>query len=315
MYNSAKPYKKKLLQGIEKTWKSDYVKVERGLYPIIIRKYNFLEVQHTDGIGTKGIYHWIAKSYKNAVIDAMAMNLNDLLMMGAKAYTLQNHIVLPEDNHKAILKIVNIFISECKKRKIVMTGGETSIHNNIKGMDISVTVSGYISEKFDNKCKEGDVLIGIKSNGLHANGMTMIRKILGDNYRKEYILATKIYVNEVYPLLNKYKINGMMHITGGAWTKLKDISKGMNIYLDFTKKLKVHNIFKEAFDKCKSNEIMYNNFNCGIGYVLSVDKKDAPHILKKIKNSLIIGEVRKSNNKSNKSIHIKSAFDKKEIIL
>ncbi|MCX8513688.1 MAG: hypothetical protein ORN26_01440 [Candidatus Pacebacteria bacterium] len=60
---------------------------------------------------------------------------------------------------------------------------------------------------------------------------------------------------------------------------------------------------------------MYESFNCGIGFVLSVDKKDAPHILKKIKNSLIIGEVIKSNNKSNKSIHIKSAFDKKEIIL
>src|SRR3989338_417501 len=144
MYNPTKPYKHEILRLIESTWNTPYVTVHRGLYPIIQKKFSFPEVQHTDGIGTKGLYHWKKRTFRNAVLDALAMNLNVLAMVGATPYALQNHIVLPRDDHGAILKIVVVLAAECKKRKIAMTGGETSIHSHTKGMDISITVSGLI---------------------------------------------------------------------------------------------------------------------------------------------------------------------------
>ena len=112
------------------------------------------------------------RTFYNAVMDALAMNLNDLAMVGAIPYAVQNQIVLPLDDHEAILQIVRFLAIECKKRKIAMTGGETSIHSDTKGMDISITVSGLLSKKLKNQCKVGDILIGFPSNGLHSNGIT-----------------------------------------------------------------------------------------------------------------------------------------------
>jgi hypothetical protein len=81
MYNPTKPYKYKILSLIESTWSSPYVKVKKGLYPVFERKILVPEVQHTDGIGTKGFYHWRKKNFRSAVLDALAMNLNDLAMV------------------------------------------------------------------------------------------------------------------------------------------------------------------------------------------------------------------------------------------
>src|SRR3989344_797192 len=124
MYNPTKPYKYKILKLIESTWDTPYVKVEKGLYPVIKKKFSALEISHTDGIGTKGSYHWKKRTFKNAVLDALAMNLNDLAMVGAIPYAIQNHIVLPKDDHEAILAIVKRLLAECRQRNIAMTGGE-----------------------------------------------------------------------------------------------------------------------------------------------------------------------------------------------
>jgi len=197
MYNPTKPYKYRILQLIESTWNSPYVEVKRGLYPIIRKKFSFPEIQHTDGIGTKGFYHWRKRTFKNAVLDALAMNLNDLAMVGATPYALQNHIVLPKDDHTAILEIVRELAKECRKRKIAMTGGETSIHSDMPGMDISITVSGLIKSIRKNQCEVGDTLIGIKSNGLHSNGITKVREVFGKEYKKEFTHPTIIYLDEI----------------------------------------------------------------------------------------------------------------------
>ena len=311
MYNPTKPYKHKILSLIESTWGSPYVKVKKGLYPTFEKKISFSEVQHTDGIGTKGYYHWLKRTFHNAVLDALAMNLNDLAMVGATPYMLQNHIVLPKDDHGAILAIVGSLAKECRKRKIVMTGGETSIHSDMPGMDISVTVSGFIQKIRENKCKIGDVLIGIKSNGLHSNGITKIREIFTQEYRKEFIEPTRIYLEEILGVLAKHKVNGMMHITGGAFTKLKDVLGQADANIHQPKKLHPQNIFQTIRKKGIPDKTMYSTFNCGIGFVLSAPKNETEQILRSINNSAIIGEVVRGTGQ----VRVKSAFSEKIIIL
>lgn len=311
MYNPTKPYKKEILRIIESTWKTPYVEVEPGLYPIIKKKFSFPEVQHTDGIGTKGLYHWVKRTFRNAALDALAMNLNDLAMVGAIPYALQNHIILPKDDHAAILAIVRKLAQECRKRKIAMTGGETSIHSNIQGLDISITVSGFVNTRRQNQCHVGDVLIGIKSNGPHSNGITKASEVLGSKYRNEFTKPTVIYLDSILPLLKQYRVNGMMHITGGAFTKLKDILGSTDAIITQPKSLQPQKIFHELYAKGVSNKTMYSTFNCGIGFVLSVPKNSGERIISRLKAAARIGEMIPGNGQ----VHIQSAFDGKVLSL
>lgn len=311
MYNPTKPYKYKILKLIESTWDTPYVKVNRGLCPIIKKKFSFSEVQHTDGIGTKGFYHWRKRSFRNAVTDSLAMNLNDLAMMGSTPYAIQNHITLPKDDHEAILMLVKWLTVGCRKQKIAMTGGETSIHSDADGIDISITVSGFVRHKLTNVCKAGDVLIGIKSKGLHANGFTKVRQIFGRKFRKDFTEPTAIYLPDILHLLGECDINGMMHITGGAFTKLKDILNQNDAYIFHPEKLKPHKIFEEIYTKDPSNKMMYSIFNCGIGFVISVPKNQSLKALSCLNKADIIGQVTSGNGK----IHIRSAFDRRMITL
>ena len=151
MYDPTKPYKKQIFELIEKTWDNPYISVKKDVYSIIRKNFDLPEIDHSDGIGSKGVYHWERRTFRNAVLDTLAMNLNDLALMRAVPYKLQNHIIIPEDDKKAILEIVSSLSEICQERKIAITGGETSIHNNINGMDIGMTVSGVLPTEKPNQ--------------------------------------------------------------------------------------------------------------------------------------------------------------------
>ena len=308
MYNPTKPYKYKILKLIESTWQTPYVKIERGLYPTVTKKFSFPEVQHTDGIGTKGLYHWQKRTFRNATLDALAMNLNDLAIVRAIPYKLSNHITVPLEDER-VFKIIQELVRQCLKYNIAIVGGENSFHNNMDGLDISMTVSGFIKKNHSNKFRVGDVLIGLKSSGLHSNGFTAVRKIFGNIKRPEFIAPTAMYLDTILNLSSKHQINGLMHITGGAFTKLKDILGKANATIEHPKNLLPQKIFYEIYKKGTTNKDMYQTFNCGIGFVLSVPKKEVSAILSKTKHAAIIGEVTPGTG----NVKIKSAFDGKTI--
>ena len=310
MYNPVKPYGGQIYQIIKKTWRTPYVVVSDGQYPIIKKKFFGLEVDHTDGIGTKGIYHCKKGTWRNAVLDALAMNLNDLALARAVPYKLQNHIILPVEDGR-ILKIVKAMSLECQKRKIAITGGENSFHNDAQGMDISMTVSGFIKKIKPNEFRVGDVLIGFRSNGLHSNGFTLVRKVFGKKFRPDFIKPTRIYLDTILALDKTYDIHGLMHITCVAFTKLKKLLNGGDAVINNKHALRPHPIFYEIFKRGVSEREMYQTFNCGIGFIISVPKSKAGKIVSKTKEADIIGEVVKGDGR----IQIESMFSKKSISL
>lgn len=293
MYDSTKPYKKKVLELIQKTWETPYVSVKKDIYSIIEKKFSYPEADHTDGIGTKGIYHWRQRTFRNAVLDSLAMNLNDLVLVRARPYKLQNHIIIPEDDKGAILEIISVFAEECAKRNIAITGGETSIHDNINGIDISATVSGFIKDYKINRFEIGDVLLGIRSNGLHSNGFTKVREFFGEEFRPEFVEPTSIYSGAILALNEQFDIHGMMHITGGAYVKLKDLLHNADAILKRGHKLKPQRIFMDLREKGISDEEMHKTFNCGIGFILSSAPQDAAKIISALDEfgADIIGEI------------------------
>ena len=309
MYNPVKPYGSQIYEIIKKTWHTPYVIVSDGPYPIIKKKFSWPEVDHTDGIGTKGIYHWQKGTWRNAVLDALSMNLNDLALARAVPYKLQNHIILPVEDGR-ILKVIKALSSECQKRKIAITGGENSFHNDLLGMDISMTVSGFVKKNKPNQFQVGDALVGFKSNGLHSNGFTLIRKVFGKEFRSDFVKPTRIYLDTILALDKMYDIHGMMHITGGAFTKLKKLLKGGNAVINNKHALYPHPIFYEISKRGISEREMYQTFNCGIGFIISVPKSQAGKIVSKTKDTDIIGEVAKGNG----HVHIESMFGKKSIL-
>ena len=312
MYRTDKPYKEQILSLIQNTWETNFVSVKNSA---LTKKFSLPEFSSTDGVGTKGVYHWNKRTFKEAVIDALAMNLNDLVLMRARPYKLQNHILIPEDDHDAILEIIEIFVSECKMRGIAIVGGETSVHDNIKGMDISVSVDGFIEELRKNKFQTGDVLIGLKSNGIHSNGFTRIRELYGDEYREEFTHPTLIYSDKILDIDKRYEIHGMTHITGGAFSKIKGFLGEADAEITNNHKLKPHNIFYDIYHKCLNDGEMYKTFNCGVGFVLGVPKKSAYGIVSEFNllglKADVIGEVHDGSGK----VKIESMFSNENVIL
>lgn len=309
MYNPTKPYKKEILKLIQKTWNTPHLSIKNS---IIKKKFSFPEYFHSDGIGTKGIYHWQKRVFKNAILDALAMNLNDLLLMRAQPYGILNHLFLPKDDKKAILEIIERLSKECKKRKIAILGGETAIHNDMNGMELSITMLGFIKKPKENKFRIGDILVGLASNGLHSNGFTKIREVFGRKYQPEFITPTFIYFDTVHKLNSQFNINGMAHITGGGFTKIKDFLINGDVLIKRNHNLKPQPIFTKIYKKGVSDMEIYKTFNCGIGFVLSVELKDVAKIISKIKDfkADIIGKVVPGNGK----VKIESVFSNRRII-
>ncbi len=310
MYKPSKPYKQKIIDAIQHTWRTPYVSVKFNTYPVIQKKFSFPEVDHTDGIGTKGFYHWAQGTFKAAVIDALAMNLNDLAIVRATPYKLSNHITVPVEDAR-VFKIVQELVNQSLKYKLAVVGGENSFHDNMDGLDISMTVSGFVRHPAINKFRVGDILIGFKSSGLHSNGITAVRKLFGRSMRREFTTPTTIYSPIILKLLDSHKIHGMMHITGGAFTKLKDILGEADATIEHPNKLLPQPIFHEIHKRGFSNEDMYTTFNCGIGFVLSTSEQEAARVASKVKSAAIIGKVVQGTGK----VRIRSAFDGQLLIL
>lgn len=240
------------------------------------------------------------------------MNLNDLLLMNAKPYAILDHLFLPKDDKKAILEIISCLSKECQKRKISILGGETAIHNDMNGIELSITMQGFIEKPKVNNFKIGDILIGFGSNGLHSNGFTKVREIFGKKYLPDFVKPTFIYFETIMNLAKKFKINGMAHITGGAFTKIKGFLGKADAEIKRNHKLKPQEIFRKLYQKGISDKEMYKTFNCGIGFILSARPKDVEKIISETKNfkTDIIGTIIPGSGK----IKIESMFSNKEIV-
>ena len=298
MYNTTKPYIKQILELIKKTQKGNELP------------------SHIDGIGTKGVYHWEKRTFKNAVIDSLAMNLNDFAVMRVKALQLQDHIILPKDDSQAIYEIIEALAEECKKRNIAISGGETSIHENFPGLEISTSLQGKYINKKENIFGVGDYLIGIESNGLHANGFTKVRELFGDEIREEFVKPTFIYYDTLLDIFESgLEIHGMVHVTGGAFMRLKKAMKETDAVIEKNNSLIPQNIFYEIYNQGVSDEEMYKTFNCGIGFIFGVSEKSVKEIISCFIahgfKTDVIGKVFEGNGE----IKIKSSFSDREIIL
>jgi phosphoribosylformylglycinamidine cyclo-ligase len=251
---------------------------------------------HTDGVGTKIIIANMLKKYDTIGIDCVAMNVNDMICIGATPISFVDYIAANKNNQQIFKKVVQGLVKGAKKSQVPIVGGETAImpdlfSGNGFAMDLAGTVVGILSKKqmvLGKSIRTGDIIIGIKSSGLHSNGYTLARNVLLSKYKLSdkvkgigklgaaLLAPTEIYVKPVLEALSKCKIHGLAHITGGSFTKLLRLK---NIGFDLTNLPKTPPLMQLIEDCGIENEEMYKTFNMGVGFCVIAPKDEAKKII------------------------------------
>ena len=291
-----------------------------GMYKLNKKYEDPILVACTDGVGTKVSLAQDFNDLSGIGQDLVAMCVNDLIVCGAEPLFFLDYYASSKSKYSmkhllsliVLLMLAMILVAHC-------LGGETAempghyIDNNF---DLAGFAVGCVDEKKiinNENTKSGDVLIGIESSGPHSNGFSLIRKIINNSKAKEeeinaikekVLKPTILYPKLIMNLINNFKINSISHITGGGLTENlpRSISKNLcvEIKTDSWDMPKLFKWLKKEGDI--SNKDMFRIFNCGIGMVLIVNKKDVKDISNKISEmnfkNYVIGTV-KEKIKSN----------------
>ena len=273
-------------------------------------------VSGTDGVGTKLKLAFHLKKYDTIGIDCVAMCVNDILCHGAKPMFFLDYLACGKLDAGVSSEIVKGVAEGCLSSGMSLVGGETAEmpgFYNEGEYDIAGFAVGVVEKKKvinGEKIKEGDIIIGLESSGVHSNGFSLVRKLVTDldeeyNGQKisEYLLTpTKIYVKPVSKIIKKFKVKGMAHITGGGLIENvpRVIPDGLSAVIS-KDKIKVPEIFTYLQSKGVPEEEMWGTFNMGIGFIIVVKEKDKNKVMKKLskygENAYEIGRIEKGDNK------------------
>ena len=256
----------------------------------------------TDGVGTKLKLAFIMDKHDTIGIDCVAMCVNDVACAGAEPLFFLDYIACGKNIPQRIADIVSGVAAGCKLSGAALIGGETAEMPGFYAED-EYDLAGFCVGVADKKdlidgsgLKDGDILIGITSSGVHSNGFSLVRKVfdmskeslskhydsLGQTLGEALLAPTKIYVNALKAVKEaKIKIHACSHITGGGF--YENIPRMLTATYDAVVEKssypvpEIFNLLKETGDI--EENIMYNTFNMGIGMVLAVEEKEAQKVL------------------------------------
>ena len=260
----------------------------------------------TDGVGTKAILAAELNDYKGIGQDLVAMCSNDLLCNKAKPLFFLDYFACSSVKSKQYTEILRSITGACKKINCSLIGGETAEMPSLyKGnhFDVAGFLIG-IKERYKTlNVTSGDLIFGIKSNGFHSNGFSLIRKIISKNkinikraiFNKQKLSNLIMRPTRLYHRhINNYDLNyikTLSHITGGGvYSNFKrSIPKGTKFDLNIIKLPKEYDFIKNNINI--SNLELMEIFNCGIGMIFVINKKHYKRFIKRNLFSLI-GEIK-----------------------
>jgi len=272
-------------------------------------------VSGTDGVGTKLEIAFKMQKYDTVGIDCVAMCVNDILCHGARPLFFLDYLACGKLDAEVAAQIVSGVAKGCEIAGCSLIGGETAEmpgfykegDYDIAGFAVGIVERDRIID--GSKITEGDVLIGIESSGPHSNGYSLIRRIIknldaefeGNKIGEVLLTPTTIYVPYVLPLIEKYEIKGMAHITGGGfYENIPRMFKEDFTAVIYKNSFKIPKIFEYIMDSGVEEREMFNTFNMGIGFVLCVDKGLAKNIVEDLegmgKGAYIIGHVERGGD-------------------
>lgn len=268
----------------------------------------------TDGVGTKLLLAIEQKKYDTIGIDLVAMCANDLICVGARPQAFLDYYAIGKIQDNISDDIIKGIVEGCDQAGMLLVGGETAEMPDLYSHD-HFDLAGFamgVVEKPElitgEKIQPKDVVVGVKSSGIHSNGFSLARKLIKDEImRAELLEPTLIYCKPVVELLDKFKgqINGIVHITGGGWTNLFRLNK--NVSFQIENKLAMPKIIDTLASQVAIEE-MYKTFNMGIGLFLTVPAAIADQVVKTFVQTgfeaSAMGEVKESIVQSESTIEV-----------
>ncbi|MEW6162345.1 MAG: phosphoribosylformylglycinamidine cyclo-ligase [Nitrospirota bacterium] len=253
-------------------------------------------VSGTDGVGTKLKIAFMMDRHDTIGIDLVAMCVNDVLTTGAEPLFFLDYLATGKLNTEKASKVIEGIVKGCEEAGCSLIGGETAempgFYNegeyDIAGFSVGIVEKEKIIN--GSSIREGDVIIGLASNGLHSNGYSLVRRLffdlkkmgvetyipeLGVKLGEELLRPTRIYVKAFMALRDNFEIKGMAHITGGGipgnLPRILPEGTGANIRIG---SWPIPLIF-EVIEKIGNiaGEEMRRTFNMGIGYIMVVSEK------------------------------------------
>jgi phosphoribosylformylglycinamidine cyclo-ligase len=273
-----------------------------GLFALDTKKYREpVLVSGTDGVGTKLKLAFMMDKHDTIGQDAVAMCVNDILVQGAEPLFFLDYVAVGKLEPETVAEIVGGVARACSESGCSLIGGETAEMSGFYP-DGEYDIAGFavgVAEKSKlitgATIAPGDVLLGLSSSGLHSNGFSLVRKIcfdhmgfttgtqipeLGRTLGEELLTPTRLYPRICLPLIEKFRIKGMVHITGGGFydniPRVLPAGCGVTVDTESWSKPAIFGLLQK-WGRVAWPE-MYRTFNMGIGMVLVVGAEEAPAV-------------------------------------
>ena len=262
----------------------------------------------TDGCGTKVKLAFLMDKHDTIGIDAVAMCVNDVACAGGEPLFFLDYIACGKNIPEKIATIVSGVAEGCKQSGCALVGGETAEHPGLmpeEEYDLAGFAVGIVDKKdiiTGENLKDGDVLIGMASTGVHSNGFSLVRKIfdmtkesldtyydeLGCTLGEALIAPTRIYVKALKAVKDAgVRVKACSHITGGGFYENipRMLPEGKRAVVE-KNSYEVPAIFKLMAKKGNvSEQMMYNTYNMGLGMIVAVDLADVDKTMEAMRSA------------------------------
>ncbi|MCZ6872301.1 MAG: phosphoribosylformylglycinamidine cyclo-ligase [bacterium] len=295
---------KRLVQQVRQTWPTGggigSVLLDVGYFANVIDLGGIGLAIAADGVGSKVIIAQMMQQYDTVGIDCVAMNVNDLICVGARPVSMVDYLALQEPHPDMLEAIGKGLRHGAEQAGISIAGGEVAqLRDIIKGQregfgfDLAATAVGTVAlDKIiiGQDIQPGDVLIGIESNGIHSNGLTLARRVffewndhsvtssltpLDCTLGEELLKPTHIYVKEVLQLLDQnIPLKALMHITGDGFLNLTRVAAEVGYVIEDLPVTPAIFALLQELGKV-SDEEMFRVYNMGIGFCIIVPDETA----------------------------------------
>ena len=272
-----------------------------GLFAMSTKYKEPVLVSGTDGVGTKLRLAFMLDKHDTIGQDAVAMCVNDILVQGAEPLFFLDYLAVGKLEPEQVADVVKGVANACKESGCALIGGETAEMAGFYAegeYDIAGFAVGAVEKSkiiTSEKVKAGDVILGLPSSGVHSNGYSLVRKIVfdvkgfkGDEYieelgktiGEELLTPTRLYPKSCLPLIEKFDIHGMVHVTGGGYYENipRALPENMGADIDATAwpVPPIFGLLKE-WGNVDWHE-MYRTFNMGIGMIIIASADEAEKI-------------------------------------
>ena len=250
-------------------------------------------VASTDGVGTKLQVARLAGRHEGIGLDAVAMNVNDIVIYGAQPLFFLDYIAMGRVQPPIFRALVRGVAEGCRQSGCALLGGETAEmpgvyapgDYDIAGFCVGAAERAALID--GSVVRAGDAVVGLASSGVHANGFSLVRHVFSraelKRHARELLAPTTIYVPAILDICRRVRVHGLAHVTGGGLRRRLPslVARQAGLRVRLTGRWPVPKIFARIQQAgAVRDEEMAKTFNMGLGMVVACRAADAGRVIR-----------------------------------